>query len=122
MQGMILLAGATLVGLDAGFGLVRLSSPSFWGDGVPAMLLVTTCLGYVRPRRGWPWALAVPVALWVQILGKGRAPEMMALELGGAVVLCLFATLAGSGMYDVRRARRPVDRSHAARLDEESER
>jgi hypothetical protein len=64
----------------------------------------------------------VPVALWVQILGKGRAPEMMALELGGAVVLCLFATLAGSGMYDVRRARQPVDRSHAARLDEESER
>lgn len=86
------------------------------------MLLVSACLGYVRPRRGWPWALAVPLALSAQILGKGRAPEVMVLELGGAAVLCLLAALAGSGVHEVRReARQPLDLSRTTRPDEETE-
>jgi hypothetical protein len=46
----------------------------------------------------------------------------MALELGGAAVLCLLATLAGSGIHEVRREARPqLNLSRAARADEEIE-
>ncbi len=120
LQSLVVLADAALVALAAAFGLARLSLPVFWGDGLPAMVLVGASLGFVRAGRVWPWALGMALALAAQLHGKGDWSDVSLMMLLGSLLLCGFAALAGSGarhLWD-RRDRGGVSRPSADPFEE----
>jgi hypothetical protein len=105
LQGLVVLADAALVTLDAAFGLAHVSLPVFWADGLPAMVLVGASLGFVRAGRVWPWALGVGLALAAQL--HGHWSDLSLVTLLGSLLLCGFAALVGSGtrhLWDSRHA------------------